>query len=359
LVSDSSQLIGRSEHADITLLEPTVSRQHATIVCQDGVVLLKDLSSKHGTFVNSKRVAAVRLKVGDIVVFGLSTVLRLEESDKPVPQAEPMKAASGPADRGDAEANVVATAVRTVTVPPRGHRRPTEGISEPRRLEAQMAKMRKLAGAGGLCVQRLPEIQVRLGDLHSALERLSSDPVRGSGVASAVACLDATLASLGQLVEALGLAPRPQLEMVPLARLVARAARLVEPEILRRDLRLVVSVEPSLTVSVDTKRMVTAISEILRNAARRGPPGSTVEVHAARSGREVVLSVADHGERYSAEVLEAAFDPVVTQEEAWQALGLGLFEAREIVMTLGGALFLESQEGMGGAVRVMLPAGEG
>jgi hypothetical protein len=60
---------------------PTVSRAHAVAQFRraDGALLLQDLGSTHGTFVNKGRVPAkpewVELKVGDMVQFGQSTRL--------------------------------------------------------------------------------------------------------------------------------------------------------------------------------------------------------------------------------------------------------------------------------------------
>jgi len=90
-ISSERQVIGRSEDTAMALLEPTVSRRHATVFLEDDTVWLEDLDSKHGTFVNSKRVSRTSLKEGDIVVFGLSIVLRLEMAEREVPPAKPLR----------------------------------------------------------------------------------------------------------------------------------------------------------------------------------------------------------------------------------------------------------------------------
>ena len=94
-VVQQRQVIGRSEQADIALLEPTVSRKHAVAWVESGRVMLEDTGSTHGTFVNSKRISRAVLEVGDIVVFGLSIVLKLEVSDTPIPPAPPLVVPTG------------------------------------------------------------------------------------------------------------------------------------------------------------------------------------------------------------------------------------------------------------------------
>lgn len=67
--------IGRNASNNVILDDKTVSRQHAQlIVLDDGRVILKDLSSSNGTFVNGNRISEYELKAGDIVKCGNSFV---------------------------------------------------------------------------------------------------------------------------------------------------------------------------------------------------------------------------------------------------------------------------------------------
>ena len=64
-------VIGRSRSAPVQIAESTVSRQHAILVVEPGVVRLKDLGSSNGTFVNGKRVEGTTgLSDGDKIVVG-------------------------------------------------------------------------------------------------------------------------------------------------------------------------------------------------------------------------------------------------------------------------------------------------
>lgn len=69
-VTNSLQRMGRSEHCDIPLYDPTVSRVHAAI-CQsgDGAVIC-DLESANGTFVNGERINKATFQVGDTLLLG-------------------------------------------------------------------------------------------------------------------------------------------------------------------------------------------------------------------------------------------------------------------------------------------------
>lgn len=66
-------IIGR-KNADITLHDPMISRQHASIEIFDSNALLKDLGSSNGIFYNGKRIKIVILHNGDTIQLG-ETVL--------------------------------------------------------------------------------------------------------------------------------------------------------------------------------------------------------------------------------------------------------------------------------------------
>ena len=69
-------LIGRDPGSDIVLPSPQISRKHAQLVPTDGQMLLSDLGSSNGTFVNGARVThPTPLKDGDVVELGGMTRL--------------------------------------------------------------------------------------------------------------------------------------------------------------------------------------------------------------------------------------------------------------------------------------------
>ena len=70
-ISKNPFVIGRSDHCDLVLLDPAVSRAHAEISYSGDAVTIRDLRSTNGTFLNQGRVkGAARLCSGDSVTFG-------------------------------------------------------------------------------------------------------------------------------------------------------------------------------------------------------------------------------------------------------------------------------------------------
>ena len=70
--------IGSDPSNHVILDEDGVSRAHALVVVEPGRLLVIDLDSKNGTFVNSRRIRQAEISAGDVVGFG-PVGLRLEE----------------------------------------------------------------------------------------------------------------------------------------------------------------------------------------------------------------------------------------------------------------------------------------
>ena len=67
----SDLVVGRSEACDLVLDGPLVSRRHARFVITDESIVVEDLGSRNGVFVNSIQIGRpVLLKPGDVVMVG-------------------------------------------------------------------------------------------------------------------------------------------------------------------------------------------------------------------------------------------------------------------------------------------------
>ena len=81
-LAGGSMLIGRDSDSDLFINHPEISRQHAEMVVVENVVLVHDLGSTNGTFVNGRKVQAQALHHGDVVRVGDTDIryLRREQS---------------------------------------------------------------------------------------------------------------------------------------------------------------------------------------------------------------------------------------------------------------------------------------
>jgi adenylate cyclase len=88
LPHDRTVVVGRAVTSDLAVIDPTISRRHAELRITGEGVMVKDLESSNGTFINGARVAEQVLKPNDSVTFG-KVVFQLKTQDAPRAQATP------------------------------------------------------------------------------------------------------------------------------------------------------------------------------------------------------------------------------------------------------------------------------
>jgi hypothetical protein len=76
--------VGRSSDLDMVLVEDMVSRRHARIACTNDQIVIEDLGSTNGTFVNGEKIKKTTLKEGDRVLIGTS-ILKVVSMDPSSP----------------------------------------------------------------------------------------------------------------------------------------------------------------------------------------------------------------------------------------------------------------------------------
>jgi PAS domain S-box-containing protein len=117
----------------------------------------------------------------------------------------------------------------------------------------------------------------------------------------------------------------------------------------------------AVPLEADAVRLAQVFSNLLINAAKYTDPGGRIELRAARSGREVVVTIRDNGIGISADMIPRLFtmfsqaQPALGRAEG--GLGVGLALARGLVALHGGSLEAHSDgPGKGSEFIVRLPA---
>ncbi|HUI08535.1 MAG TPA: DUF4388 domain-containing protein [Verrucomicrobiae bacterium] len=119
LPPDLNIVIGRVSDVDLLLLDEKVSRKHARIFTHDGKIVIEDLASKNGTFVNGARIRNAELKESDEIVIGTSKIRLNSHGD---PGVQSLSAADELARRGaagmpQATAPLIAGSIREMPLP--------------------------------------------------------------------------------------------------------------------------------------------------------------------------------------------------------------------------------------------------
>jgi Mg2+-importing ATPase len=141
---------------------------------------------------------------------------------------------------------------------------------------------------------------------------------------------------------------------------VAESVRVVAEE---RSQRLVVEAPEGMTVRADAEWLRVALMNLVQNALRHGPSGSSVIVSAIRRGYEGVIEVTDEGPGIAAEHHERIFERFYrvdkSRARAEGGVGLGLAIAKWAVERSGGGIGLRSAPGAGATFSIRLPAAPG
>lgn len=176
--------------------------------------------------------------------------------------------------------------------------------------------------------------------------------------------MERQVAAIGVLVDDLQLHTRlasGTLEMrrgrVDLTELADEAIETLCPLAERRALSLTIEAEERVIVEGDAGQLGRVIRNLLDNAIRHAPSGSTVRTRIASAGDEAVITVTDEGEGFPPELRRRAFDAFTRGDEARDVrtgtAGLGLAIAKGIVTAHDGSIAVV--DAPGGVVRIVLP----
>ena len=196
--------------------------------------------------------------------------------------------------------------------------------------------------ADALAEERDPEVVRRLA------RRLAEEAER-------VGAMIEELLDLGR-IEAEGSAQTQQLDI---NEILDAAEERVRPLAEQRGIEVVRDNGRRLSVSADRSQLVSAVANLLDNAAKYSPEGARIWVSARAGPEGVEIEVRDEGIGIPSHDLDRIFerfyrvDPARSRETG--GAGLGLSIVRHAVLNHGGEVRVNSREGEGSTFTIVLP----
>lgn len=233
--------------------------------------------------------------------------------------------------------------------------------------EAEQARRRLLADIAHELRTPLTVIQGNLRALLDGVFPLEKDEI--TTIYDETLLLSRLVADLRELTLAEAGQLRLNLAAVDVSAIIAQSAALFTTQALEKQVTLHTDCEPRLPpVLADADRIAQALNNLLSNALRYTPEGGTVRIVAARAHQSscaspdtdmICIRVIDTGPGIPPEDLPHVFDRFWRADRgrarAQGGTGLGLAIARQLVLSHGGSMGVESEPGKGACFWFTLP----
>jgi two-component system OmpR family sensor kinase len=184
-------------------------------------------------------------------------------------------------------------------------------------------------------------------DVAEAMDRIESEAIRMSGLVESLLTLT-RMDELGQLTT-------QKVKLESIATPVIKDASVANPDV-KFELE---DQTKNLEVELDADRMKQVLTNLVGNASRFAPKGSTVTVLVTRVDRNIKVSVIDRGEGIPEPLQEKVFDRFYRADNSRNretgGSGLGLAIARAIVNAHGGKIWAEATVGGGATFSFEIP----
>lgn len=222
----------------------------------------------------------------------------------------------------------------------------------------------KLVATGRMAARIAHEINNPLTGISGAIQLIRSDLPAGAPALRYAEMVDREITRVSNIVRQMYGLYRPEQEasrVLDLRPVLDEVVTLMQPDALRRRIRLasvVVASEPALVQEQNLRQI---LMNIVRNAIEVTAPEGLVELSVERHGRCVDVVVDDQGPGITPELQQQMFEPFYTTKSTsgGRGLGLGLSVSDSLVRAMGGTIQFENRPGGGARCRICLPEAGG
>jgi signal transduction histidine kinase len=245
-------------------------------------------------------------------------------------------------------------------------------VTVARRLAQQISAMTTASSARGTSLSiTMHELRRPLTILNSYGQLLSTGML-GQMPDSATVAIDGITAStemMVRMVNALAELSRLEdpddkltIEPIGLTDLVAGAIEAVMMESKLRDCTVAQEVTPDVTFRGDRRRLTLALTNILGNAVKHAPNGSTITIRGWEEDEKIHMAVRDEGPGFPPEEGERLFEKyyrsVAERHRKVPGSGLGLYIVKTVAERHGGSVSARSEPGKGAEFEMIVPKSE-
>jgi signal transduction histidine kinase len=148
-------------------------------------------------------------------------------------------------------------------------------------------------------------------------------------------------------------------EVISVDEIVTGAVDHVSMEAKLRDTVIETEVQDAVTIRGDRRRLTLALTNLVGNAVKHGPPGSTISVRAFGDDAGAHFTVRDRGQGFPNEdaghLFDKYFRSIAERQRKVPGSGLGLFIVKTVAERHNGQVFARSVPGDGAEFEMIIP----
>ncbi len=110
-----------------------------------------------------------------------------------------------------------------------------------------------------------------------------------------------------------------------------------------------------LCVEADREQLATVFGHLVQNAQEATPDDGQVRIRLSAAEGQAIIEVEDTGVGMDPGFISERLFKPFDSTKGLTGMGIGMFESRETLRTLGGEIEVESEPGKGSRFRVILP----
>lgn len=224
----------------------------------------------------------------------------------------------------------------------------------------QLAHSEKIATLGRVAAQVAHEVRNPLAGLLLYSEHLKGK-LEGKVSPSDVQLVDKIIETINHLAattEQILNYARPvtlALKKVDLNDVARDVIQLLSTEISSHNIETVLEFDSSpVSGMLDEASIRAATLNLVLNAVQAMSSGGRLTISTGRNGRKICMTIKDTGAGMSPERIKQIFEPFNTTKS--RGLGLGMPYAQKIIQQHGGRIEVESQQGKGTQVKIVIPS---
>lgn len=224
----------------------------------------------------------------------------------------------------------------------------------------KLLQSEKLATLGVLASSVAHRINNPLGGLFNCvrlLQKQGDDPAfRSNYLELVLEGLESIEKTVGQLLYTAGRRDGEE-KRSEVATVLARVLKFLDYRMKKQEISYLQEVSPGLFIAVAPHDLEEMFLNTMINSIQAMEAGGTLQVRAARSEGQVEISITDSGTGIPQDRLDQVFDLFYSTKKAGEGTGLGMWMTYELVKKYRGHIALESREGVGTKVSIVIPEG--